>query len=410
MAKKIKKETTESSELLDLFPSYTDGEMIKDNYKRALKLYHSLNIPDKYQLIPRIIAEEDTYNVLISIRAMAKTTDLLIWGLCLLRCYGVLPVYIRQTRYDIEPKTLHTLFDVVRDRQYGYIEKITGGRYNWVDYRAGEWHYQRLDEDLNVVEICPLPCMRCVSIDQNLKYKSTLNLPTSDLIIFDEFLNPRGYLQDEFISFCDLLKTIIRGEDKRSAKIYMLGNLVDRASIYFDELQLNDVLSDISYDEHRHLNCNDTTLHLYMLPRAHEQMQKLNLHYFGWNSPKLNSITAKSGMWAMSSYPRPPKGADFTILCKRFIVKNGKTIGLELRKYPDRSLIVCRSYAPYEIPDEAIYYIDSKASDPSHRFKFGWTKTDKIFETYYKLGLYTYIDNSVGTFVTSFYRDCEKVK
>lgn len=405
--RKTKKATSETP---GIFPVFNEGEHVKDGYRKALSIYNSLNIPEQYRTIPRILEDEDTYNMMLSIRAMGKTTDFLLWGLCLQMAYGILPVYIRQTKYNLEPKEMRTLFNVVRDRQYGYIEKITNGRYNWIDYRAGEWHYQKIDEDLNVVDICPIASCKCLSVDNAYLYKSTLNIPNGQYIIFDEILNPRGYLPDEFILFCDLLRTIIRTDTNTTTKIYMLGNLVDRNSVYFDEFQLNDIIADIKFDEHRHLNCDKTTFHLYMFPRAWEKMQSVNRHFFGWNSPKLNAITAKTGMWAMSNFPHPPKGNDFKTVCKRFIVKSGKTVGMELRKYDNFYYVVCRQYERCEIPDNAIYFIDTKNSTPTHRFKFGWTKTDKIFEQMFRIGLYTYVDNTTGTFVTNFYRDCEKIK
>ncbi|MFV3037454.1 phage DNA encapsidation protein, partial [Klebsiella pneumoniae] len=68
--------------------------------------------------------------------------------------------------------------------------------------------------------------------------KST-SFPDIDLIIFDEFLTNRLYLNDEFILFMNTVSTIVRRRE--DVKIYMLGNTVNKYCPYFAEMGLEHI-------------------------------------------------------------------------------------------------------------------------------------------------------------------------
>ena len=69
-------------------------------------------------------------------------------------------------------------------------------------------------------------------------YKSS-SYPSVDIILFDEFISRDGYLPNEFVTFMNVLSTIIRHRD--DVIIYMLGNTVNRYCVYFTEMNLQGV-------------------------------------------------------------------------------------------------------------------------------------------------------------------------
>ena len=374
---------------------------IKDNYKAAIKLYKSLSVPaDTMDVLGEILPNERTWNIILSARARGKTTNMLLWGMCLNACYGVEIQYIRQREQQIQPKYSEKLFEIINNAQYGYVEKITGGNFNAVKVFRRKCFYCRIDDEGNEIERAEMPFMTLLCVEKNLDYKSGYNAPNGDYILFDEFLTTVGYLTDEFARLNDLLSTIIRLRE--TAHIYLLGNLIDRYSIYFDELQLNDIIAEISYNEHRFLQSGATTLHLYMLPKTGEKQSKINLKYFNWLNPKLNAITTNTGLWALACYPKPPHG-DFKRMTRRQIHLNGKYITLELRRgITDGAFYVFCFSDTY---DSTIiqFDIDSGAYyNQLYRYGLGYTETDKFISHLFKLGRFYYSNNSVGALFESY--------
>lgn len=375
--------------------------MVTDNYKAAIKLYKTLNVPaDTMDILKEVLPNEKTWNIILSARARGKTTNILLWGICLHEKYGIEIQYIRQREQQIQPKYSEKLFEIINNVEYGYVEKLTNGAYNTIKVFRRKAYFSKVDDEGNEIERAEQPFLTFLCVEKNLDYKSGYNAPNGDFIVFDEFLTTAGYLTDEFPRLNDLLSTIIRSRE--TAHIYLLGNLIDRYSIYFDELQLNDIISEINYGEHRHLQCGDTTLHLFMLPKTSEKQTKINLKYFSWLNPKLNAITTNTGLWALNIYPKPPKG-DFIRLARRQIHLNGKYITLEMRySNTDGShYVFCfaenydNTIIQFDI-DNGAYY------NQLYRYGFGYTETDKYFYQLYKLGRYYFSNNSVGALFESY--------
>lgn len=376
------------------------------DYSKAVKLYKSLNCPENtLDVLGEVLPNERAWNLILSIRSRGKTTNMLLWAMCLNACYATQIQYIRQKDYQLTPKQSGTLFDVIV--QNHYIEKITNDRYNNIFYRGRRWYYEKRDEDGNLLERSEEPFCYSLAIDKYLDYKSVYNAPKGDIIIFDEFLNPDGYLDDEFYKLNDLLSTIIR--ERTTAHIYLLGNLVDRFSVYFDELCLNDIIADLTYGEHRQLESNGTKLHIYMMPKAeYIKRQKVNEKYFSWLNPKLNAITGTRGLWAMKMYPKPGKGK-FKLLSKAYFFKNGKYLARELRLDENTNLLYVFFFVDdygYD-PEKHILYTCNSETGYNQRIRYGlgYSKTDQAIKKLIQAHRDYYSDNTAGTLFESYIRD-----
>lgn len=382
--------------------------MTKEQAKKAIKLYKSLNCPSEtLDILGEIIPHQKAWNMVLSDRARGKTTNLLLWGMCLNAVSGIQIQYIRQRETQLSPKNSADLFTTITKPEYKYIEKITGGKYNNVYYYGRRWYYQLNDENGNVIDRSKNPFMVSLAVSLNEDYKSNYNAPDGDFIIYDEFLSRQGYLQDEFVKLCDLLSTIIRNRD--TATIYLCANLVDKYSIYFDELQLNDIIAEIQRGEHRFLNCDETQLHIFMMNISDSKAkQKVNKFYFGWQNPQLTAITGLNGMWAMKMYPKAPKGK-YTILNKAYIFKNGKYVCREIRKDNESGLLYLYLYNNdfgYNSDKHILYRIDSPCGyNQKIRYGLGYSKTDQFIKKLIQHNRVFYANNSCGAFLESYIRD-----
>lgn len=386
--------------------------MTDKEYKEAIKLYKSLHCPtDTLNIIGDILPYEKAWNMILSPRSRGKTTNLILWGMCLNAVCGTQIQYIRQRDSQLVPKLCAKLCDVINMPKYKYIEKITNGRYNNVWYYGRKWYYRLIDENGDVVEKSETPFMSCIAVDQNQNLKSVYNAPNGDFIIFDEFLTKNGYLPDEFVLLNDLLSTIIRQRD--TASIYLVGNLIDKYSIYFDELYLTDIIQEITWGEHRNINCGGTELHLFTLPLdMTAKRQKVNKKYFGWNNQMLTSITGNKGLWQMKQYPKPPKG-EFTVIDKAYIYKNGKYCAREIRKDETNHLYIMIYSDTYGYnPDRHILYtLNSKVGyNKKIRFGLGFTYTDECVKRLILAKRIFFADNSCGAFIDSYIKDISTYK
>ena len=375
--------------------------MLLQKYKKAIKLYRSLKCPDNVLNVEtELLPYEQLWNMILGLRGTGKTTQLILWGLCLYVTYGIEIQYIRQRETQLAPSRAGSLCDVIINN--GYISKLTNGKYNSCFYHWRKWYFCRRSEDGQIEEKADKHFMSCLAIELSEEYKSSYNAPKGDFIIVDEFLSPRGYLEDEFIYLSHLLSTIIRLRD--TAHIYLSGNLVDPYSVYFDELQLNDIIPQLKYGDHETLTCGDTKLHIYCQPRpADRKREKVNSLYFGWKNARLTAITGSSGMWAIKNYPRPPKG-DYKVISKGYILKNDKLLARELRQTDDMYYVFCYlDQYGYDPEIHILYTVDSDSGyNPKCRYGFGYSETDAAIKKLINAERVYFKDNSAGTFLDAY--------
>ena len=143
-------------------------------------------------------------------------------------------------------------------------------------------------------------------------------------------------------------------------------------------------------------------------PCIFKQRAKVNTLYFGFENPKLASITG--GSWAVDSYPHIKKDPERQILTKDFyITYAGKVLQLEYAWSP-------------ELGPHVLVHRASKVSDKARRvftigeivnkkeaYKFGDMPVDKIIWKLYNANRWYFTNNDEGFTVETYVNKANKL-
>ena len=236
----------------------------------------------KYYSLKKILKNNSQYNVIIGERSNGKTYACLKYALDNFFKKGEEFVYLRRWNDDVKTKRMQTLFTPFKD----YLEKRNGK----VIFKSGTFYFVDLDTEIETVMAYALS----ISEVEHMKSSSYENVTT---VIFDEFLTRRVYLVNEFVSFMNVLSTIIR--KRENVIIFMLGNTVNRYCPYFSEMGLKNV-------EHMKQGTIDLYKYSSGMTVSVEYCSNLNKvkkgsSYFAFDNPDLKMIT--EGKWELGIYP-----------------------------------------------------------------------------------------------------------
>ena len=380
---------------------YIDGKIengILINWKKIRNKYKKLGIPKGYYNPCNEPIEQAHYHIVLSERASGKTTNLLLLGMILNQEYGVVIQYIRSREDMIMPKHVKNLFSVINNPDYGYISKLTNGQYNSTVYISRRWYYCLRDENGEIVEQAQNHFMICLSFDNNDNYKSSYTEPLGDFIIVDEFIE-RYYYPNSFFLCMDLIKTIIRS--RLSPIIFFSGNTIDKNSIWFDEFTIKEQINKMNIGDSNLYQTEQGTfinIRIYS-PVVTYQKVKSNKTFFGFNNPKLASITG--GNWAMNYVQHIPNN-DYKILSRNHYIKfSTSLLRLTIVKIDKIGLgvYVAKSTTLY---DDSIIYTYGDIEDYRFRYGFGYTKLDKLIWNLYKMNRFYYANNDLGNIVENY--------
>ena len=236
----------------------------------------------KYYSLKKILKNNSQYNVIIGERSNGKTYACLKYALDNFFKKGEEFVYLRRWNDDVKTKRMQTLFTPFKD----YLEKRNGK----VIFKSGTFYFVDLDTEIETVMAYALS----ISEVEHMKSSSYENVTT---VIFDEFLTRRVYLVNEFVSFMNVLSTIIR--KRENVIIFMLGNTVNRFCPYFSEMGLKNI-------EHMKQGTIDLYKYSSGMTVSVEYCSNLNRvkkgsSYFAFDNPDLKMIT--EGKWELGIYP-----------------------------------------------------------------------------------------------------------
>lgn len=360
------------------------------DHKKARKAYKKLGVPDLYFDPTLCPLEAAKYFTIVTERSTGKTTNVLLYGLICNKLFGTVIQYIRQSDNMLAPKNAKTLFNTIIE--CGYVQKLTDGKYNSMVYKSRRWYYCKVD-DTGIIETAQDPCVQCLSIDNDEIYKSTLNQPNGDLIIFDEFC-ARRHLSDEFVLFCDLLSTIIRSRND-GVTVWMLGNTIDRYEYYFDELEISDYMKYLQVGDHMLINTSKGTPIYIEIYKPHNTTlkERVNAAFFGFNNSKLNAITGAD--WLIVPYQHIDKMDEREVIDDTHFVRYEKNlVQLEVCNSEKYGLhIICHKANDTERKN-AIYYTCDQMHDIRYRYRYGHSKIDRMIWTLYDRKLFFYATNS----------------
>lgn len=371
------------------------------------KEFKKLKIPADVYNPSHLPLQDCKWFITMSERARGKTTNLLLLGLCFRKLYGTQIQYLRTREIMITKKNIETMFSNIVASDQHYVQKLTDDKYNNIVYKARKFYYANTDADGNIIDIDETACCVCLSIDKAEVYKSAYETGgVGDFIIFDEFIE-KYYYPSQFLDLCQLLSTIIR--KRQSPLIFLSANTIDKNSPFFSELMINDAIDTLDRGESKIVTTPyGTKIYCEILgkqmPKANKKQSVLNKLFFGFQNPKLVSITG-AGVWAVANYPHTPE--EYTILNKQhYLEYNDKLVRLEVCRRDFDIFINCH-YATKTYDDSVIYSLEFP-NDKNHRYKLGFTKADVFLWDRLKKNLFTYSDNSVGALVESYYNLCLK--
>lgn len=251
-----------------------------------------------YYSSAKIDRKNATYNVIFGERSNGKTYAMLKKAVQNFVKDGSQMAYVRRWKEDIIGRRAQRLFAGLVEN--GEIQKLTKGAYQGVHYWAGKWYLCLYGEDGKPIYNDSDIFAFSFALSDSEHDKST-SFPNVKLIVFDEFLTSKTYLQDEFVLFMNVVSTIVRKRD--DVKIYMLGNTVNKFCPYFKEMGLTNVLSmkQGSIDVYHYGESKLTVAVEYC---ATQQAKGESNKYFAFNNPKLEMITG--GAWELDIYPHLP--------------------------------------------------------------------------------------------------------
>ena len=236
----------------------------------------------KYYSLNKILKNKSQYNVIFGERSNGKTYACLKYALDKFFKKGEEFVYLRRWTDDVKSKRMQTLFVPFKD----YLEKRNGK----VIFKKGAFYFVNLE----TLEETIMAYALSISEVEHMKSSSYENVTT---VIFDEFLTRRVYLVNEFVSFMNVLSTIIR--KRENVTIFMLGNTVNRYCPYFSEMGLKNIenMKQGTIDVYRYSSGMTVSVEYC----SNLSKGKKGSSYFAFNNPDLKMIT--DGKWELGIYP-----------------------------------------------------------------------------------------------------------
>lgn len=381
---------------------------IKYDFNLIRKELAKLKCPDTvYNPFKSHIIKSGKWYLDLSERSTGKSTNWILLGMVMYKLYGTQTIYIRESVDMIRPAHSRQLFRTILE--WDYVSKVTDGAYNSVKYNSRSWYFYNTEKD----EASNDAFMVALSLDENSLNKSSFNAPRGDLIIFDEFISRHNYA-NQFVDFCDTLKTVIRERD--SALIVMLANTIDRHSFWFKELGIYEQIQKMEIDSAKeYTNNGGTLISIALMGKSANMMpehrKEHNRKFFGFLNPKLNAITG--GDWAMRIYPHPPKALEddkpVKISFNRYIRHNNYLLQLELYKSGELGLYVVCHKANQTYEDSIIYTLDDIAAK-NERYRWGTNKLDKKLLELLKSNKWYYATNLEGGLMDNYITEVKKIR
>lgn len=359
----------------------------------------------KYYSLENILNEHSIYNLIIGERSNGKTYATLQYCLEQYIQTGHTFAYIRRWEEDFKSKRGAKLFDnlVTNDA----VKILTNGEWDNVYYWSSRWYLARTDEKGLLVKASEPFCYAFALTSE--QHEKSSSFPDIYNVVFDEFITRDGYLHDEFISFTNLLSTIIRR--KEGVTIFMLGNTVNQYCPYFAEMGIEDV-KNMPQGTIRTYSYGDTKLRVSVEYCADMSSVKENNYYFAFNNPKLKMIT--TGVWELDIYPHcPEKYKPKDILFTYFIEFVDDLLQCEIvqTEAGNNFTFIHRKTTPVKYDSDLIY--SQKYSPSPFHYRNLLKAENKIcskIKSYYDTDRVYYSDNMVGEIVRNYILWCQTEK
>ena len=357
----------------------------------------------KYYSLNKIKELKCQYNMIIGERSNGKTYSVLEEGIRNWWDKHEQMAYIRRWKEDYRGKRGAQLF--AGHEESGIISEITDGEYDRVRYYSGKWFLGKNDEELDKVVYQDEPFAFAFALSDMEHDKST-SYPLVTLVVFDEFLTRQYYLNDEFVTFMNVLSTIIRHRDNVS--IYMLGNTVNKYCPYFKEMGLKHI-SEMSQGKIDIYTYGESKLRVAVeYCKSPNKEGKKSDAYFAFDNPSLSMITG--GAWELAMYPHcPRKYAPKDVIFTFFINFNDELLQAEIVQLDDCCFLqIHRKTTPIQDEDTDIIFSEEYDPRPNHfrNIRKGGSKIKVKIADFFLNDKVFYQDNEVGEIVRNYLQYC----
>lgn len=318
---------------------------------------------------------------------------------------GERAVYIRRYAEQIVPKNIQSLFNPHLD----LIEKKSGGKWNWIFYRANCFYLCYMDEAGNIVEKDETPfCLtRAVNTWETTKGADVGEI---SLILYDEFLTREAYLKDEFVCLMNLLSSIIR--DRENCVIYLAANSVNKYAPYWKEFGIEEV-DKMKKGEIRVYSYPNSKMKLAIEYCAKSNATtEVNSNFFAFQNAQLEML--KNGSWEMSNYTRAPYKIYEEDIVHRFYVYFGEQLicgeiihPVERRHSTDLFIFFHRQTKDVDIDDLTPFYTTDFSTSVCHvrYLKDQPTELHKLISNLIMKNHMCFSENEVGEIIRNWLKD-----
>lgn len=355
---------------------------------------------NQYYRLDNILKKEAQYNIIFGERSNGKTFAVLEYGLKIFCETGKQLAIVRRWKEDFRGKRGQTMFDSINSMEL--VEKYTKGEYTHISYYNSRWYLSNWDEKLQkYVFDTKKPFAFGFAISEMEHDKST-SYPDITTICFDEFLTRKFYLPDEFVSFMNVVSTIVR--NRKDVIIFMLGNTVNKYCPYFVEMGLSNIQ-----------NMKQGTIDVYTygdseLKVAVEFADNLNKNkdsnfYFAFDNPKLKMIT--TGTWELDIYPHLPyKYTPKQVVFTYFIIFDDNILQCEIIETGKECFTyIHRKTTPLQNENkDLIYTLDYFSSKPNIKRSIlkPMSNLEKRVAKFFAENKVFYQDNEIGEIVRNY--------
>lgn len=359
-----------------------------------------------YNLDP-ILKKKAVYNVIFGERSNGKTYATLKHGLEQYFKDGSQIAYIRRWKEDITGKRGQAVFSALVENNE--IVKLSNGKFTGIHYYTGRFFLCNYDNgkpiynDNDVIGF--LFALTDVEHDKSTSYPKVNN------IIFDEFLTNKLYLPDEFVTFMNVVSTIIRRRE--TVKIFMLGNTVNKYCPYFNEMGLTNIQTMLQGDiDLYNYGESGLTVAVEYCKTDKSEQRKESKKYFAFNNPKLQMITG--GAWELAIYPHlPMKYKPIDVLLTYYIDFADNIYSCEIiEKDGITFTYIHEKTTPIKDLENSLIYSLQHNPKPNYNRNIlsPITKIQKKIRWYFNTHNVFYQNNNVGDGVSNYLKICRGLK
>lgn len=370
----------------------------------------------KYYRLDRILKIPATYYMIISGRNDGKTYAVTEYGLTEYLEKGTQMAIIRRRKEDMVGKRARQMFEnlVCNGEGKNRVEELSHGEWNDIRYTGGCWYlckrYTDKDgEDQRIDDMTPFAYGFSLT---DMEHDKSTAYPKVMTILFDEFMsrntNGLSYLDDEFITFMNVLSSIIRR--RKGVKIFMAGNTVNKDCPYFQEMGLKKIRElqpgDIQEYSYGKSNLKVVVEFAQVAPKDKEVNE-----YFAFDNPKLSMITGEGEVWELGSYPHLPiKYKTKNIIFTYFVIYGEDILQCEIISVGDNLFTyIHRKTTPIKQEDSDLVF--SKVWDVRPNFRRNilrpMTKAEQRIGWFFKNDKVFYQDNDIGDMMWNYIQWCK---